>query len=269
MTEQTPDHWTLSLAREELALLIEVAGATTIPTLGSSPYGADDPAEIEALRQSAVRSLAERGLVRVEDGAITAIDSLLKGAIMFCVYPQSILSVMSRYATADSSRVEAYYQTPEVTVYHLAAQAEAHQLTLIAPPVDLPAMLQERLQPYAQERPITIGLTRGEFSQAQASAAAGDTAGALERIAPHAPDPAAASALVAALAEPQVRSVIEHAGNDDGSAAIVSCLISAAGGWIIEGLDHDQLAEPVAAHALTPAELERQLERLFQPAPAS
>jgi hypothetical protein len=272
MTEQTLAHWTLSLTREELALLIECAGATTIPTLGSSPYGSEDPAEIDRLRQAAVRSLAERGLVEVEDGAITVIDTLLKGAgaILFCVYPQSLAAVMSRYATADSPRIEAYYQTPDVTVYHLAAHAGVHELTLIAPPVDLPAMLRERLRPYEQEQPLSIGLTRGDFAQAQASAAAGDTAGALAFIAPHAPDNAAARSFVAALAEPQVRCVIEHAVSEGGRpAAIISCLISEASSWIIEGLDHNQPAGPVAVHALTAAALEDQLERLFQPTPAA
>jgi hypothetical protein len=256
MDDQPAHNWTFHLAREEVALLVELAGAHSIPTLGTHPYGAQDPAQIELLRQAAVRSLVDRGLVVVEDAAITQIDTLLKGAILFCVYPQSMASIVSRYAPAPELRTEAYYQVPDATVYHLANPGALHELTLIAPPVVVPAMLAERLGPYAMERDSEFSLPYEDFERAQRHATGGDSAAALQAIAAHSGDAEIAALLIEALANPHLRCVVEQVPDIQAArVATTSFIVSAASGWIIGGLERARPGERITIQSMTPPRL--------------
>jgi hypothetical protein len=252
MDQQPADTWTFRLSREEIALLVELAGAHTIPTLGTHPYGTQAPERIEQLRQAAARSLAERGLVTVEDAAITEIDTLLKGAILFCVYPQSMAAIVSRYAPAPELRSEAYYQVPDATVYHLADAGALHELTLIAPPVAVPAMLAERLGLYALEQDSEFSLPYEDFERAQRQAAGGDSAAALQAIAAHIDDGEIARLLIDALAHPHLRCVIEQIPDiQAGRVATTSFIVSAASSWIIGGLERAQPGESITIQGMT------------------
>lgn len=256
MDDQPADKWTFRLAREEVALLVELAGAHSIPTLGSHPYGTQDPEQIELLRQAAVRSLVERGLVVVEDAAITQIDSLLKGAILFCVYPQSMASMVSRYAPAPELRTEAYYQVPDATVYHLADAGALHELTLIAPPVVMPDMLAERLGPYVMEQDSEFSLPYEDFDRAQRHATGGDSQAALQAIAGHSGAAEIAALLIEAMAHPHLRCVIEQVPDMQAArVATTSFIVSAASSWIIGGLERAKPGERLTIQAMTPQRL--------------
>jgi hypothetical protein len=256
MHDQPAHDWTFRLAREEVALLVELAGAHTLPTLGAHPYGTQDPEQIELLRQAAVRSLVERGLVVVEDAAITQIDSLLKGAILFCAYPQSMASIVSRYAPAPELRTEAYYQVPDATVYHLADAGALHELTLIAPPVVVPDMLAERLGPYVMERDSEFSLPYEDFERAQRQAAGGDSQLALQAIAAHIGAAEIAALLVEALANPHLRCVVEQVADmETARVATTSFIVSAASSWIIDGLERARPGELITIQAMTPQRL--------------
>ena len=251
MHDQPADKWTFRLAREEVALLVELAGAHSLPTLGSHPYGTQDPEQIELLRQAAVRSLVERGLVVVEDAAITQIDSLLKGAILFCVYPQSMASIVSRYAPAPELRTEAYYQVPDATVYHLADGA-LHELTLIAPPVVVPDMLAERLGPYVMDLDSEFSLPYEDFERAQRHATGGDIPAALQAIAAHSGAAEIAPLLIEALANPHLRCVVEQVPDmQSARVATTSFIVSAASSWIIGGLERARPGERITIQAMT------------------
>jgi hypothetical protein len=198
---------TLTLGNEEVALLLHIMRAKTLPGLGEDPLGGIDEQQAAAALVSAERSLRARGVITVNEAAkrveISAIALALVGTCL-----KSQRSFLATTVSPDGTNHVCYYHvTDRLTVEHSFPEVGLQQFTGAAEAREMLARVSGHLRLDGQMAATGGGgkVTQAAFDQAKGLAQQGNTGDALKTLEDGGLSPQAAGELVKTLEDP-VRS---------------------------------------------------------------
>lgn len=127
----------VTLGREELALLLRIFRATTLPGLEGNPMAGMTDEQAAAALVAAERSLRARGFIRVleEEGRIE-IDPVVMALVGSCLRPRFSLLV-SKVRPESQPKARYYHVAPNLTVEHSSPEVGVHEFAGVADPAEM------------------------------------------------------------------------------------------------------------------------------------
>jgi hypothetical protein len=119
------------LAREELAYLVRLFGATHLPGLPKDVETIMQVGSGGSLLQATERALLARRLLLVDDDRRLVADQLVASLIQICISPGFTVSIVQTDDDRGYSDLRIFNVAPNVTVLHELPLAGIHELTAI------------------------------------------------------------------------------------------------------------------------------------------
>jgi hypothetical protein len=237
------------LSRDELALVLSLLQAQTIPGLDPDPLGQRTPEQQDAAFVAAARGLRARGLARARpadqpDAAPLAIHAGVLAAVSACAFSTGALFVYHWPSGAELPLRLYGHLRDSAFVIHTPYEDVLHRLAVLASREDLVgqalAVCQLRQQPAAATDELR--LAGSDFSQLRQLAEQGNLIQARALLNPAVAPADLINALLATLAsQPQV-TIVQALKSAEGSAAAKRDLTLVQGSnalWLVAAVDGD------------------------------
>jgi hypothetical protein len=196
------------VSREELALLLGLMDGVQLAGFDEDVFVGLPETGAEAVRTAVYRSLLARGYVVVLPDGGYVVDESLRKILSFCVYPQHLLLLQSRFAGATAVQQETFYFYEAMTVQHYLPFAGVHDFSLLLQPPDFAGLIMDRLAQVtsgAGKRPYHIQVPQATLEAVSDMVVQQDRTQAVTLLQTHTVDDEAAHLLVETLSNPSLR----------------------------------------------------------------
>jgi len=237
------------LSRDELALILSLLQARTIPGLGPDPLGERTAEQQDAAFVTAARGLRARGLARARtadqpDAAPLAVHAGVLAAVSACAFSTGALFIFHWPSGVELPLRVFGHLRDGAFVIHTPQEDVLHRFTMLASKEQLVdqalAVCQLAEQPAALAGELR--LTGGDFTRLRELAEQGDLIQARKLLDPDPGSSELVNSLLASLAsQPQV-TITQMLQTNDGGVAVrrdFTLVQGAAALWLVEPVDGD------------------------------
>jgi hypothetical protein len=148
---------TFSFSREELAYLVQQAGASKILGLSGTAQTILYPDKGNAVYATVERALLARGVLAVSETRQLVVAPLVLNLVKLCVRPAYTVTIVQKGMAENQSSYRIFHVLPRVLVIHRQQLSGVHELRAITgKPFDLAATMAVLLPPVAPAFSISL-----------------------------------------------------------------------------------------------------------------